>query len=155
MTQVKKIVKYPSTEQFRNIVKTINERSAFVGLDESGKAMYDPSIKKPVLKFKGTVKIHGCFDANTQVTLANGEETSISELKKGDVVLSYDIDKNEQVEKIITEIFSDELEKDWVRLDFDNGAYLECTEDHKIYTTNRGWVEAVALTLIGQSLVTT
>ena len=59
MTQVKKIVKYPSTEQFRNIVKTINERSAFVGLDENGKAMYDPSIKKPVLKFKGTVKIHG------------------------------------------------------------------------------------------------
>jgi len=59
MTQVKKIIKYPSTVQFRNVVKSVCERSSFIGLDESGKAMYDPSIKKPVLTFKGTVKLHG------------------------------------------------------------------------------------------------
>jgi hypothetical protein len=59
MTQVKKIIKYPSTGQYRNVVKSVLERSSFVGLDEDGKAIYDPSIKKPVLTARGTVKIHG------------------------------------------------------------------------------------------------
>lgn len=59
MTQVKKVIKYPSTGQFRNVVKSILERNSFVGLDDNGKAIYDPSIKKPVLTAKGTVKLHG------------------------------------------------------------------------------------------------
>ncbi len=68
MTQVKKLIKYPSTEQFRTIVKNVSERASFVGLDENGKAMYDPSLKKPVIKFKGTVKLHG---TNAGVSLNN------------------------------------------------------------------------------------
>ena len=59
MTQVKKLIKYPSTGQYRNVVKSVLERNSFVGLDDDGNAIYDPSIKKPVLTAKGTVKIHG------------------------------------------------------------------------------------------------
>lgn len=59
MTQIKKIIKYPSTGQFRNIVKSVLERNSFAGIDEDGKAIYDPSIKKPVLTARGTVKLHG------------------------------------------------------------------------------------------------
>jgi len=59
MEQIKKVVKYPSTAQFRGVVKNICERTSFVGLDDDGKAMYDPSIKKPVLTAKGSVKLHG------------------------------------------------------------------------------------------------
>jgi len=59
MKQVKKVIKYPSTVQFRNIVKSVSERTTFVGLDDDGKAIYDPSIKKPVLMARGTVKLHG------------------------------------------------------------------------------------------------
>jgi hypothetical protein len=59
MTQEKKIIKYPSTGQFRNVVKSVSERTTFVGLDDNGKAIYDPSIKKPVLTARGTVKLHG------------------------------------------------------------------------------------------------
>ena len=58
-TQVKKIIKYPKTAQYRTVIKDISERISFVGLDEDGNAIFDHSIKKPVLKFKGTVKIHG------------------------------------------------------------------------------------------------
>lgn len=68
MTQVKKIIKYPSTVQFRNVVKSILERNSFVGLDEEGKAIYDPSIKKPLLTAKGTIKIHG---TNAGVSYSN------------------------------------------------------------------------------------
>lgn len=54
-----KHIKYPKTLQFRNIVSNISRVITFVGLDENGDAMYDPTIKKPTLTFRGTVKLHG------------------------------------------------------------------------------------------------
>jgi hypothetical protein len=64
---MKKMIKYPSTPQFREIVGDINRHNNFVGLDEAGNAIYDPSKSKPVIKFIGTVKLHGtssgvCFN---------------------------------------------------------------------------------------------
>jgi hypothetical protein len=65
---MKKHISYPKIAQFRNIVSTINREIEFTGLDEEGNAMYDKSIKKPTLTFKGTVKLHGtnasvCFNS--------------------------------------------------------------------------------------------
>lgn len=54
-----KMIKYPKIGQFRNAVANINREITFTGLDEDGNATYDPSIPKPTLTFKGTVKIHG------------------------------------------------------------------------------------------------
>jgi len=64
---MKKHISFPSIEQFRNVVGTINRQYNFVGLDENGEAIYDSSLPKPVLTFKGTVKLHGtnagvCFN---------------------------------------------------------------------------------------------
>lgn len=56
---MKKLISFPSIEQFRNIVANINRTYNFVGLDETGEAIYDPSKPKPVLTFKGTIKLHG------------------------------------------------------------------------------------------------
>jgi hypothetical protein len=56
---MKKMIKYPSIEQFRNIVSNVNRHFNFVGLDENGDAIYDPTLPKPVITFKGTVKLHG------------------------------------------------------------------------------------------------
>jgi len=56
---MKKIIKYPSIEQFRSVVSNVNRQYNFTGLDENGDAIYDPSLPKPVLTFKGTVKLHG------------------------------------------------------------------------------------------------
>jgi hypothetical protein len=56
---MKKMIKFPSIEQFRTVVSNVNRHFNFVGLDENGDAIYDPSLPKPVLKFKGTVKLHG------------------------------------------------------------------------------------------------
>jgi len=36
--------------------------------------------------------------------------------------------------------------KDWVELTLENGETIKLTEDHKVYTTNRGWVKAGELT---------
>ena len=56
---MKKMVKFPSIEQFRTVVTNINRHYNYVGLDENGDAIYDHTLPKPVLTFKGTVKLHG------------------------------------------------------------------------------------------------
>lgn len=56
---MKKMIKFPSIEQFRTVVSNVNRHFNFVGLDENGEAIYDPTLPKPTIKFKGTVKLHG------------------------------------------------------------------------------------------------
>lgn len=53
------MIKFPSIEQFRNVVATINRNYNYVGHDENGEPIYDTSLPKPVITFKGTVKLHG------------------------------------------------------------------------------------------------
>ncbi len=60
-------IKFPKIQQFRNVVSEINRKVCFVGLDKDGNPIYDQSISKPNLTFKGTVKLHGsnssvCFN---------------------------------------------------------------------------------------------
>lgn len=56
---MKKMIKFPSIEQFRTVVTNVNRHFNFVGLDETGEAIYDATKPKPTLKFKGSVKLHG------------------------------------------------------------------------------------------------
>jgi len=68
LNKMKKHISYPKIVQFRNVVSNINREITYVGLDEEGKSVYDPSIDKPTLTFKGTVKLHGtnasvCFNS--------------------------------------------------------------------------------------------
>ena len=55
--------KYPSIEQFRNVIRTVKERHDFNGKDEYGKAIYQHDSNYPTLKFIGTVKLHGTNSA--------------------------------------------------------------------------------------------
>lgn len=56
---MKKQISYPSIEQFRNICSGINKRVCFDGFDAEGNAIINPLAPKPILIFKGTVKLHG------------------------------------------------------------------------------------------------
>jgi len=56
---MKKHISFPSIEQFRSVIANINRQFSFVGLDTNGDAIYDHNLPKPVLTFKGTVKLHG------------------------------------------------------------------------------------------------
>ena len=56
---MKKFIKFPSIEQFRTVVSNINRTTNFVGLDENGDAIYDLTLPKPKITFKGTIKLHG------------------------------------------------------------------------------------------------
>lgn len=56
---MKQHIPFPSIGQFRNVVTDINRRITYVGKDEAGEAIYNASIKKPIIHFSGTVKLHG------------------------------------------------------------------------------------------------
>lgn len=51
--------KWPSIEQPRTAFKHIKDRAQYVGLDDSGKAIYNSNAVLPVLTFEGTTKVHG------------------------------------------------------------------------------------------------
>jgi hypothetical protein len=51
--------KYPSIEQFKNIIREVKLRHDYKGKDEEGKTIYQHTENYPTLKFKGTVKLHG------------------------------------------------------------------------------------------------
>ena len=59
MRNEKRCIKYPSIEQFRSVVSNINRHYNYIGLDENGDAIYDQTLSKPILKFTGTIKLHG------------------------------------------------------------------------------------------------
>ena len=60
MTEVKhNNVKYPSTNQFRNVIQHITKAERFCGVDENNNAIYDPFKTLPTIPYIATVKLHG------------------------------------------------------------------------------------------------
>jgi len=51
--------KYPSIEQFRSVIRNVKAIHDYQGKDEEGKAIYQHKENYPILKFEGTVKLHG------------------------------------------------------------------------------------------------
>lgn len=51
--------KYPSIEQFRNVIRTVKSTHDYKGKDGDGNAIYQHTENYPTLKFQGTVKLHG------------------------------------------------------------------------------------------------
>ena len=86
-------------------------------------------------------KIHGCLKEGSQVKTVDGHK-NIEDIKINDEVISYNeksrCDEKDFVTNVLVRDITEEL--DWFELVFDNGSKLVCTEDHLIYTNNRGWV---------------
>jgi hypothetical protein len=51
--------KFPSIEQFRSVVRTVKTQHDYQGKDENGDPIYQHLSNYPILKFQGTVKLHG------------------------------------------------------------------------------------------------
>jgi ribonucleotide reductase alpha subunit len=67
----------------------------------------------------------------------NGEQISVA---------SYDVEAGARVMKPISLAELTKHDAPTIRLTFDNGKQIICTPDHRLYTTNRGYVEAQELT---------
>jgi len=53
------MIKYPSIEQFRHTVENVKRKAQYTGRDENDYPLYDETLPLPVLKYRGTVKLHG------------------------------------------------------------------------------------------------
>ena len=76
-------IKYPSIDQYRNVIRQVKLMTSYQGKDEDGNAVYDNSIPMPTLTFKGTVKIHGtnaavCHDPSTKVLWTQSRKNIIT-----------------------------------------------------------------------------
>lgn len=81
-----------------------------------------------------------CFIEGSLITTER-EEIPIEKIKKGDSVVTFDgvrFNKN-LVEQLHKRYYSGEL----ICIELENGKFIKCTPNHKIYTKNRGWVEAI------------
>lgn len=54
-----RLIKFPSIEQYRNVVRNVQHKTQFVWLDEEGKPIINYAAILPKLTFEGTVKLHG------------------------------------------------------------------------------------------------
>jgi hypothetical protein len=79
----------------------------------------------------------GCFIPESRVKMGNGSLKEIQNIKIGDKVIDAFGDERKVVDTLIYDV-----EEDIVEILLENGNLIKCTKDHKILTTNRGWVEA-------------
>lgn len=61
--------KWPSINQFRNVIRHVQQQTRYVGKGENGEAVFDHSKPLPTLRFLGTTKLHGTNAAVSYDTL--------------------------------------------------------------------------------------
>lgn len=82
----------------------------------------------------------GCFLPGSRVLMCDKMYCPIDMINKGDSVI--DSFGNEQK---VTNTFEYEVSEEMVQIEFDCGRIINCTKDHEILTSNRGWVKAIEL----------
>lgn len=133
---------FPSIDQFSHVRRNILWKAQYCGQDANNEPIMDRTATMPTLSYEGTVKLHGCVSKDTEVTLADGSTKPISEIVVGTSILSYNTEAKQIEFDIVKDVIVQELSKDWLELTFENKKTLKCTEDHPLFTRNRGWVEA-------------
>lgn len=108
---MKRMIKYPSIDQVRGVVKQITERACYVGKDEDGKAIFD--YLKPKLTFTTTYseKVHGsnaglCYSIPDGVWAQSRE--NILTIEKDNAGFAFFVSQNEQHLIKIIEKLADE-----------------------------------------------
>ncbi len=87
-----------------------------------------------------------CFTAGTPITLADGSQKNIEEIKIGDKVLSWDEKTNKIEAKLIEKTYIRKAEK-ILRISLSNKKILNTTPEHRFYVKSKGWIEAGKLNL--------
>lgn len=83
----------------------------------------------------------GCFLKDHEVQMADKTIKNIQDIKVGDYVLDHNNKK-----QMVLGLPRYDIEEEIVELTLENGRIISCTQDHKFFTENRGWVEAKNLT---------
>lgn len=79
-----------------------------------------------------------CFSAGTEITMANGSFKNIEEIKVGDMVLSYDFEKQKTESDEVLELYSP-ANDNLMEMKFSDGTVIRSTFDHPYYAKDKGW----------------
>jgi hypothetical protein len=66
------MIKFPSIEQFRNVIRAVQNKAQWDGRDENGDPKFNRNAAIPTLKFRGAVKLHG---TNAGIVFDNKADT--------------------------------------------------------------------------------
>lgn len=95
------------------------------------------------------MKWDGCVHADSVLITSQGDMT-IKELIESATssiyVLGRDLDNKEDVMTKVLATNATDGDKEWISVEFENNQSIILTEDHEVFTTNRGWVAAGKLT---------
>jgi len=96
-----KMIKYPSIEQFRNVIHDVKHSAQYQGMDEDGNPIMDINAKMPKITFNGTVKLHG---SNGGVSYQNRNLVTLSRKniitpQKDNAGFANFVDKNKEIIK--------------------------------------------------------
>ena len=84
--------------------------------------------------------LQGCFSPDPVVKMADGTHKKIQDIVPGDRVMSYD-ETTKQFRPSTVSKLNENMPKPMVRVTFEDGTSVLCTEDHQ-FMTDEGWVEA-------------
>ena len=88
----------------------------------------------------GSLGCEFCLPPNTKILTSKGEE-SIENIKVNDLVFSYNEDTGNIELKKVSQLFSRKYEGELIEIETENST-VRMTPNHKVFTENRGWVEA-------------
>jgi hypothetical protein len=106
-----KISKFPKIGQYREVVKEVQFMSAYSGKDDLGNAIYDHSLPKPTLKFKGLVKLHGTnagVGHNPVVSIWVQSRTNIIKVGQDNAGFAFFVESNKEAFLSLVEQVRDE-----------------------------------------------
>lgn len=97
---MKKLCKFPEIEQYRTIVDGIKYRTQYVGKDLNGIPIYDDTITLPIIKFGGTVKLHGTnagFTLNKDGEMYPQSRESVLSITEDNAGFALFVEKNKDI----------------------------------------------------------
>ena len=101
------------------------------------------------LKSLSLLLVDECLKAGTLIKTIDGDKP-IEQLKTDDIILSYNITNNIDEYKKVTQVHKNlptsQSYTTFKKITLENGFIIEVTPNHKIFTTNRGYVRADELT---------
>lgn len=97
-----------------------------------------------------TVKWDGCISGDSILVTPGGDRTIadvVDSWRDEHIrVLAHDFDTGDDVFVSVDMANKQHGSKEWVKVVLSNGEIIKMTEDHQVFTTNRGWVSAGELT---------
>lgn len=96
---MKRMIKFPSINQFRQVVKEVTERACYIGKDDEGKAVFDYLKPKPTLTFTISTKLHGtnaAFCYSEQDSYWTQSRENILTLEKDNMGFAWFCEQNKE-----------------------------------------------------------